>query len=954
MIRSGVKSVLKKRKTQISMVKNNQIFSVMCQNLRSMHTGFKKLELILEASPVNKKPDCIMCQEIYKPKGTFLLDDYQPPILRSREKSNGGGVCIWIKKGLKYKVKQSAFLENVFESLAVEISLKEEKIQLLNFYRPPQSKTKDLITQIEHLLETGENIFIMGDANLDHSKMSRKKTLLDELLVNYGYQQIVENYTRPSKNPTLIDHIYAPLSKSYDVSVIPNHISDHNTVMLKIPIGTQKSQPPQGPKEYYSYKKDNVDLVKMDLHKINWPVTFRSMGVSQCVDKLEKALGTSVNMHCLKKKKKNESCWFPRPLFNLKCRLTKKLNAWQRDPLDSSKETSYKNLKARFELALKAAQIEREHRLLTEKNPSKLWNNIRKVTLTKKMEREEIDLGKPHGNEAEKFSDFFSNIATKIRKSLPSVDQDPLAYNLKHKSIFKFKQITIHDTWKIMANSNSKRSYGHDRISSKIIKLLAYELTQPMQLIINKIIKTSLFPNSWKKSDVIPLFKKGDKGDVGNYRPISLLPCLSKIAEKVIVKQINSYFEFNNLFPKTQYGFRTKKSTEHALINLTYEIELLQNKKVDYAIMLLDFSKAFDLIDHEILYKKLKLYGFCKEAVLLIKSYLENRRMRVLCNGKSSTYKDIKVGTVQGSCLGPVLFVIYTAEINNLLPQYKKIQFADDTSIIINLNQITNKQAELKNVLETLWTHFTANKLKLNMTKTEILTNCLKGNIDLKGYSIPINDGTYTTKYLGIQINSKLNWNVHLQSVMQKMKYGLIQMYRIQTKNKDIRKNLYSAMVRSHLLYGLLTWGCNLNKEQKRSLNSLIKACARCIQSVKKRTHSAPTLKKSQIFYLDDEIRIKSLTMALSLRTENNANNALHDYWMLAQLGTRSGGQLHCRFKGRSLSQHVHMYNLNREIMALDFTDKTKLEHLKLQILETYNTNCKNTACYLCNINDQK
>ena len=111
-------------------------------------------------------------------------------------------------------------------------------------------------------------------------------------------------------------------------------------------------------------------------------------------------------------------------------------------------------------------------------------------------------------------------------------------------------------------------------------------------------------------------------------------------------------------------------------------------------------------------------------------------------------------------------------------------------------------------------------------------------------------------------------------------------------------------------------------------------------------------LSKSQIFYLDDEIRIKSLTMALSLRTESNANNALHDYWMLAQLGTRSGGQLHCRFKGRSLSKHVHMYNLNKEIMALDFTDKTKLEHLKLQIHETYNTNCKNTSCYLCKNND--
>ena len=155
-------------------------------------------------------------------------------------------------------------------------------------------------------------------------------------------------------------------------------------------------------------------------------------------------------------------------------------------------------------------------------------------------------------------------------------------------------------------------------------------------------------------------------------------------------------------------------------------------------------------------------------------------------------------------------------------------------------------------------------------------------------------------------------------------------------------------MVRSHLLYGLLIWGCNLNKEQKRSVNSLIKACARCIHSVKKRTHSAPLMKKSQIYYLDDELRLKSLTTALSLRTESNKNNALHEYWMLAQLGTRSGGQLHCRVKGRSLSKHVQLYNLNKDFMALEFNDKTKLERLKTDILESYNVNCKNTSCYLC------
>ena len=531
---------------------------------------------------------------------------------------------------------------------------------------------------------------------------------------------------------------------------------------------------------------------------------------------------------------------------------------------------------------------------------------------------------------------------------MPVVNQDPLAHNLKYSTFFTFKKVSAYRVWKIISNSTPKKSFGHDRISSKIIKLLAYDIAPPLHIIINKIIKYSVFPTTWKKSDVIPLFKKGNKGDIGNYRPISLLPCLSKIAEKVMVQQISQYFETNNLFPDTQYGFRSKKSTEHALLNLIYEVESMKKRNEKYAIMLLDFSKAFDLIDHDILYRKLDHFGFSKEARALVESYLKNRVMRVLCNGKSSNYKNIDVGTPQGSCLGPLLYLIYTAEINNLLPQYKKIMFADDTAIIIKFNNSENKQERVKYILNELWTHFTANKLKLNMSKTEVLSNCINGNIIYGNDTIQINDENYTTKYLGIKFNIKLDWTQHIQSVVQRMKFGLIQMYRIRTKNTEIRKNLYSAMVRSHLLYGLLVWGCNLNKKLAKQIDSLIKASARCIQDAKKKSHSAPLMKKSEIFYLKDEIIIKSLTTSLSLKEDANKNNALHKYWVLSHQGTRSGAQLRCKLGGQSLFKHVQLFNQNKNIMALEFSTKTKLEHLKASLLETYTLNCKNTSCYLC------
>ena len=226
------------------------------------------------------------------------------------------------------------------------------------------------------------------------------------------------------------------------------------------------------------------------------------------------------------------------------------------------------------------------------------------------------------------------------------------------------------------------------------------------------------------------MFKKGDKQEVGNYRPISLLPALSKIAEKFIAKQIYDYHETKNLFPQTQFGFRRGKSTAQAITNLVYELEHRNKKQEKYALIMIDFSKAFDLIDHKILTDKLRKLGFQENAILLIKSYLSHRKQFVYCNDKnSSTITLSSTGAPQGSVIGPLLYLIYTIDIKELLKTHFHIMFADDTGLIIRLTKSQNTDY-ICDTLKMLLKHFTLNKLKMNIGKTVLLGKGIEGNIE--------------------------------------------------------------------------------------------------------------------------------------------------------------------------------------------------------------------------------
>ena len=243
----------------------------------------------------------------------------------------------------------------------------------------------------------------------------------------------------------------------------------------------------------------------------------------------------------------------------------------------------------------------------------------------------------------------------------------------------------------------------------------------------NQILKTGVFPSQLKIAKVIPIFKKDDNKMFNNYRPIALLPVLSKVVEQVISSQINNFFKINNLFYDSQYGFRPGHSKEYAAIEITDRIISAMDKNKIPLNIYLDLSKAFDTLDHAILLDKLFHYGIRRNPLKLISSYLENRQQFVEFRNTKSKILQISTGIPQGSIVGPLLFLIYINDFPSASSYFNFIMYADDTTLYSNIdspnqnNMIRLTETKINAELAKIDEWLKINKLSLNLKKSKYM-----------------------------------------------------------------------------------------------------------------------------------------------------------------------------------------------------------------------------------------
>ena len=541
--------------------------------------------------------------------------------------------------------------------------------------------------------------------------------------------------------------------------------------------------------------------------------------------------------------------------------------------------------------------------------------------------------------------------------------KDHLQNNIS--SQFSFKKVTTKEIENIIKELQSKNSTGHDDISCNLLKYLLPVLSQSLTLIINQSLNTGIFPNKLKLAKLVPIFKKGDTSFPENYRPISLLPAISKVFEKVVFNQLYEYFISNKLLNNNQYGFRKLHSTEHAVLHFVDRIITELDKSNSPIAIFLDLSKAFDTLNYDILIQKLKYYGIADISLTWFKSYILNRNQFVTFKHCKSETLETQTGVPQGSILGPLLFIIYTNDIVNVSNYFEPIIYADDTSLIntsLNLNK-TEDIATLNNEFNKIYQWLTINKLTLNISKTKYMIFTSKNRTpvtcSLKVNNIQI-EKVSEFSFLGITLNDNLTWHNHINKIANKISRNIGLLYKLKHFLPPfVLRTLYCSLILAHLNYGNLIWGTNTARILK-----LQKKAIRVISNCKYNAHTEPLFKSLKLLHITDIYKLNSLkfyykyiqgTLPSYFYSFNLKHvSDVHNY------NTRSREKL-CynhtfhKFADNCLKTQLPIIINNTESIVLEklYTHSYDgfLSYFKHYCIENYKTVCHIENCYVCQAN---
>ena len=370
--------------------------------------------------------------------------------------------------------------------------------------------------------------------------------------------------------------------------------------------------------------------------------------------------------------------------------------------------------------------------------------------------------------------------------------------------------------------------------------LLAEKLTK----CINSCFEEGKFPDPLKIAKVNPIYKAGSKLEPGNYRPISVLPILSKVFEKILHNRLYEFLESKKFLFEKQYGFRPKSNTVAATIDLVTTIKInIDNKKIALGVFI-DLKKAFDTVSHEKLLSKLKSIGIAGSAYKIFESYLTNRYQIVKIDGVESTPRLITYGVPQGSVLGPLLFLVYINDIHKAGLKGDLTLYADDTSLFYSGKSIASIAEQAQVDLDLLHTWLQSNLLTVNTSKTNYIIFAAKNKKIGEYNPLTINgeriNKVNKEKYLGLILDSQLSWVPHIESVRNKLTSLTGALRNVaRCLPREVRYIIYNSMVKSHLDYLVEVWGT----AAKSNLQPLLIAQNKVIKALFRYSYLTPTIK---------------------------------------------------------------------------------------------------------------
>ena len=774
----------------------------------------------------------------------------------NRTKVRGGGLVVYISKDINVDDHKFSRINSCNKDIEIQCVLLDiphvRQIIIFNIYRPPQGNFKtfstyllDAITTAYSLGNTNAEMYLMGDFNIDFldNKNQHSKELV-QLMKAHGFSHLIKVFTRHGNNPTGIDQIFTNSNTISQSGVLDFNLSDHLAIYC-----SRKKTKNFSPKiefEGRSYRHYIKEDFQDNLINSNWRDFYSSRDPEICWNIMEGIITREISKMCpLKTFKVFESKdpWITNEILEEIRDKDLAINRARKSgkPEDWGLARSERNRVGKMVDSARANFFEEEERNSRD-DPKRFWRNISSAVPSKKTNNHNISLSNPNNNSDVKgecipqfINKFFTTIGPNLAKDFK---EDKWVYSGEVNSDTDI--IDVHtdyeEVYNLCKEINVSKSSAIKNLSSKIIKDAFLVLVLQLVYLFNLSLEVKVFPYQWKTATVIPLFKGGNRRDVGNYRPISLLPLPGKILEKIVHNKLALFLDANKLLCEEQCGFRKGRSTLHSIVNLTDSLLSSINNRETCMAVFIDLTKAFDTINHSILIKKLEYLGIKGNLLLWITNYLHDRTQKTFANGSLSEALPITCGVPQGSILGPLFFIAYINDIKHFLNDSEFGLYADDTVLFSHAKDKIVLQNKLQAKLDLFCEWSRMNALTINILKTKYMIFGTRAKLK-KAKDIVLSVGGQTLhqvpsfRYLGVTLDSVLSYSNHISTVLNSVShkaYILSKIRRFITTYSAVK--IYKSMLLPYFDYADIVFDKanqnNLDKLQ-RMQNRCLKICLR-------------------------------------------------------------------------------------------------------------------------------
>ena len=830
------------RRVEDKQVRSIKSLSIVHQNIRSLWGKCEELEILLATELKNVEVLCftehwLNCNKVK----AVNINNYILANAFCRKNSDHGGSCIFVKQGII--TKEINFLNDLGEDKSIEMSAVEIVkfgIIVICIYRSPDGQAGIFFNKLEmimqKLIRKHKTLILCGDWNIDTLKSSPHAKELNNLLLRYNLKNLVNTPTRITKNTASLLDVVITNEKNYvNLSVMDLGLSDHIAQNISISI-------PETNNTFHKVIKRKFNEINTQeflhlLKQVTWKEVLSELDtnvkLSAFMDIFLYCYNVAFPTKTMIMRNGTKSKWITQGIKTSSKRM-RLLEKQRKITKPNKKDLEYINQYRKIYKKVIQEAKRRENDTYISSSTNKIkatWKLINQKRGKPLINNRNIELkwGKSKISDPRTISEVFNSYYVETIERVSGHNKG--THTVQNMSSLKINScaqtmyitpVSESEIEKVIKNLKGKSSSGFDGVTEFIVKKCVQFIKKPLADICNSSFASGTFPEILKVAIVQPLHKKGDTGEVQNYRPISLLSVFSKIIEKLMYSRLLSFFTKNGILNEAQHGFRKGKSTETAIHTFLENIQEAIEKKKHLIGIFLDLSKAYDVLDHKILLYKLNTYGVRGLANQWFTSYLSNRKQYVEINHMDNTsriwkkykssLKDLKGGVPQGSILSPILFLIYINDLPINIQSGRITLFADDTNIQLEATNALTLTENIREVLQQLSSWLRLNKLVINPDKTIAMSfhawqnkNNLTPEIILQNKIIKYKN---ETRFLGVYLTDDIKWDMHVKHVCNALNKNYYVIHSLKNAlGINVLRSIYFACFHSHLRYGIIFWG---------------------------------------------------------------------------------------------------------------------------------------------------